>query len=236
MAAPYVAAPFTGGSSLALAGIGASTGAAMGAMDGGWKGAAIGAGMGAIPGATSGLNQGAQMALQAGASGGLSALQQGGIQSMPGQSFTPAPPQMTAPLPSTNPISPATAMQAGPADMRMRQPSIWSRLGGYARQAASRPETWEAASRMIAGATEASARNRSSLGDVQRAEYLASGGSQWKPGAHSFGFGPSASSGRVREGASELEEELLNRLTPNGWDTLLGIAGPAASIYSRTRK
>lgn len=48
MAAPFIAAPFTGGASLAL--IGAGAGAAGGALNGGgWKGALLGAGMGAIP-------------------------------------------------------------------------------------------------------------------------------------------------------------------------------------------
>jgi len=50
MAAPFVAAPFTGGASLAL--IGAGAGAASGALSGGGvKGALLGAGLGAIPGA-----------------------------------------------------------------------------------------------------------------------------------------------------------------------------------------
>jgi hypothetical protein len=48
-AAPIVAAPFTGGTSLAL--IGAGAGAAGGALSGGgWKGALLGGGLGAIPG------------------------------------------------------------------------------------------------------------------------------------------------------------------------------------------
>lgn len=50
IAAPIVAAPFTGGASLAL--IGAGAGAAHGALSGGGvKGALLGAGLGAIPGA-----------------------------------------------------------------------------------------------------------------------------------------------------------------------------------------
>lgn len=59
IAAPLVAAPFTGGASLAL--IGAGAGAAGGLLNGGGlKGALMGAGMGAIPGATgAGLAKGA---------------------------------------------------------------------------------------------------------------------------------------------------------------------------------
>lgn len=57
MVAPIVAAPFTGGASLAL--IGAGAGAANSALSGGgWKGALMGAGLGAIPGG-GGLPKGA---------------------------------------------------------------------------------------------------------------------------------------------------------------------------------
>ena len=48
MAAPFIAAPFTGGASLAL--IGAGAGAVPGLLDHNLKGAALGAGLGAIPG------------------------------------------------------------------------------------------------------------------------------------------------------------------------------------------
>lgn len=66
IAAPIVAAPFTGGASLAM--IGAGAGAAEGALSGGgWKGAALGAGLGAIPG-LGGAGQGANAARQAGMS------------------------------------------------------------------------------------------------------------------------------------------------------------------------
>lgn len=64
VAAPIVAAPFTGGTSLAL--IGAGAGAAQGALSGGgWRGALMGAGMGAIPGVggASGAAGGATSAL-----------------------------------------------------------------------------------------------------------------------------------------------------------------------------
>lgn len=54
MAAPIVAAPFTGGASLAA--IGALSGAGAGALDGGWKGAALG---GALGGITAGIGGGA---------------------------------------------------------------------------------------------------------------------------------------------------------------------------------
>jgi hypothetical protein len=58
MAAPIVAAPFTGGASLAL--IGAASGAAAGAMDGGGiKGALTGGALGAIPLGGGGLAKGA---------------------------------------------------------------------------------------------------------------------------------------------------------------------------------
>jgi len=54
IAAPIIAAPFTGGASLLA--IGAGAGAANGALNGGWKGAALGAGLGA---ATAGIGGGA---------------------------------------------------------------------------------------------------------------------------------------------------------------------------------
>lgn len=67
IAAPIVAAPFTGGASLAL--IGAGAGAAHGALSGGGvKGALLGAGLGAIPGvgaakgAATGVKSGLEMA------------------------------------------------------------------------------------------------------------------------------------------------------------------------------
>jgi hypothetical protein len=56
-AAPIIAAPFTGGTSLAL--IGAGAGAAGGALDGGWKGALTGGATGAL---TGGLGGGANAA------------------------------------------------------------------------------------------------------------------------------------------------------------------------------
>lgn len=48
-AAPILAAPFTGGATLAA--LGAGAGAASGALDGGWRGALLSGAMGAIPGA-----------------------------------------------------------------------------------------------------------------------------------------------------------------------------------------
>lgn len=53
-AAPILAAPFTGGSSLLALSMGA--GAAAGALDGGWRGAIMGGAMGAIPGAAGASN------------------------------------------------------------------------------------------------------------------------------------------------------------------------------------
>jgi hypothetical protein len=73
------------------------------------------------------------------------------------------------------------------------QPSVWTRM-------ARNPETWRAAAQMIAGATEGASRNRSSVGDVQRAEYVAGGGRPYQPaaGLPSYGFGPQASGDKVR--------------------------------------
>jgi len=84
VAAPIVAAPFTGGLSLAL--IGGGSGALGGLLNGGgWKGALEGAGLGAIPGLgkmAGGAVTGAlgRTALNAGIGAGSSALQGGGVK------------------------------------------------------------------------------------------------------------------------------------------------------------
>ncbi len=58
-AAPILAAPFTGGATLAA--IGAGAGAASGALDGGWRGALYGGAMGAIPGSYGATNTAATL-------------------------------------------------------------------------------------------------------------------------------------------------------------------------------
>jgi hypothetical protein len=194
MAAPYVAAPFTSGASLALIGAGAGAGSAL-VGGGGVKEALLGAGMGAIPGATSALSKPAQIGVQAGTNAGA-----GLIPTNPSNIDVNAAINGLTP----NPMAASTA-----------QPSFFSSI-------ARNPEVLKTASSAIAAATQAAGKNRSSLRDAQIASYVASGG------------GPSPASSRLRTRASDLEEELLNRLTPSFWERFGTYAAPAAAIYAST--
>jgi hypothetical protein len=170
IAAPYVAAPFTGGASLALIGAGAgAAGAALGG--GGVKGALLGGAVGAIPGAASAASPAAKTGIDA---------------------------ALDASVPEALRATAAT-------------PSVWSRI-------AANPQMWEAASKMVGAATQAAGQNRSSLRQAQFADYVASG------------KGPNPVSPQLRSRASDLEDELMKRLTPGWFEQFGTYAAPALGI------
>lgn len=107
------------------------------------------------------------------------------------------------------------ASVAGQATSAATQPSMWTQL-------ARNPEFWKTTAGAIGAATQAAGKNRSSLRDAQIAEYVASGA------------GPDPASPRLRRRASELEEELLDRLNPSFWERFGTYAAPAAAIYAST--
>jgi hypothetical protein len=157
MAAPYIAAPMTGGASIPL---GAAIGAGRAAVGGGGAGdIALGAGMGALGPATSALGPATSSAIQASASGGLSAMQPGGLATMEGTPYevTPPPPAPTA------------------------EPGFWSKVAAQAKEGMGQRDFWTTAAQSIAGGLEASRANRLDPGDIRALEWIQSGGAPSGP-------------------------------------------------------
>ncbi|HEX5109885.1 MAG TPA: hypothetical protein VFV95_15645 [Vicinamibacterales bacterium] len=171
-----VAAPYTGGLSMAGAG------AAAGALDGGWKGALAGGAAGAIPvggnALGSALGAGAKAATEAGATAAGTAATTGGVA----------------------------------ASSTFSNPKMWVEIGNIlGKVAASR------------------AANRPSIGELTRANLLASGESLFNPGPASAPR--TDAERRMRQAGTELEQDLRGRMTPSVWDDILNYAAPAMSMY-----
>lgn len=233
-----VAAPFTGGASMAalLAG---GAGAASGAIDGGWKGALKGGALGAV---TGGIANKVLPAMGIG-----KAAVQGA-----GQNSTIANLLANANVPMGKLITDPNATSAG-------GPSFWSKLlgagknvlmdGGKGQPSDQQPgQGWadagsvlggarsnEMAQRMVKGefmqnydklnlAASEENRNRENdaMKNLARTSYISSGGAQPLPTRFNsgnitdLGFGPRPASDAQKQGAATLQAQLLQRLTPEG--------------------
>lgn len=234
-----IAAPFTGGASMAAL-LGAGAGAASGALDGGWKGALKG---GIIGGATGGLAKGlgGKIPGLGGAGKAAGATNTSAINSLLSKANVPMGSLITDPN--------AVAKSGGGG--------LWSTILGAGKKALtnagssddSRPgQNWADMGQVLGGSranemsdrltrgefmqnydrlnTIASEENRNrendALQNLARTNYILSGGAQPLPtrinsgNLTDLGFGPKPSSDAQKQGAATLQTQLLSRLTPEG--------------------
>lgn len=233
-------APFTGGSSLALMGLGAGAGAAEGAIDHGLKGALTGAALGGLTGGA-GSKIAGLMGLGKGAATAASAGLGGAANDFMGPTLEQANPDFVGP----------TFEQAGRASSGPSGGNLFSNLVKGFANGGSNPTTTqnmadlgsvignfgqaESTNRFVkAGLTQNydqlvandAAANRAQESDalkkLAQTKYLLNGGAQ--PINHvvnsgaipNFGFEPTAASDAQKIGAQTLQDQLLKRLTPEG--------------------
>lgn len=216
-----IATPFTGGASMAAL-LGAGAGAASGAIDGGWKGALKG---GVIGGATGGLAKGLGGKIPGlGGSSGGSYIKDavGGVENKAlGGGF------WSNMLGTGKNLLTNKAGQVIEGQPGQGMADLGKVLGGVRsnemNQRMVEGEFMQNADRLnIAASEENRNRENDALRGLAQTSYIMSGGAQPLPtrinsGAlPNLGFGPTPISDVEKQGASSLQKQLLQRLTPDG--------------------
>lgn len=213
-AAPYVAAPFTGGASLALAPYAGAGAGAIKGSDQGLKGALMGGTMGLAMGSIPGAPGAAPVA-----GGALpTSMAAGGAAGQIGLDF------------AKNQIP--SSIVANAAQRAAGGGGLWQHfLKNKGLEALSKMAT-SASTQMGADRKAAEGAQDANLRKLQQAEYIASGGAPADP----YGFISPPEAGTIRA-ASELREKIKKQLgrrtSPGALEQVFDVAGPALGVWDQ---